>query len=755
MNPHDELRALYLQVDQVPDLQTLTGIYYRIEEIAKAYPNDFQVQMMVGDLKQQMTRRAAVLQQGPQAAPPPPAPAPPAAPVRTSTMNFPTDTSAPTQMMSSGVRPPAPPAMAPPPPVMAPPPPVVGPPPPMAPPPPAGPPNMAPQALPPQGMPPQPPQAAAGGGGGKGMMIGGAVVLLLLLGGGAFWFMKNRGGGGAPAGPTAHIATVPPGAAIRINDENKCSSDCDLALAPGDYQVVALLDGYEAAAGALTVKAGETASLSLNLEPQPQTVRVLTDLAFGKIKLDDQPDQDLIEGQFTFERVPTGAHTLTVSSQTGQATLRFELANAKQPLVTGSITANSLLAVAVASFAKQARVTTSTGPLKMVVNGKPQQDADTAGVDLSEYEPGVSEIILGDGNSQKNVKENFTPSPALTLFLKSEENIGTLIVATGGENDVHVFVNNKEWPRRTARGEVRVRTIGKVTVRVAKDGLESSAPQVAEVKKGGEVRLDFTLKPAANFSSLQIRSGTPGADVLVDSKPAGAIGADGTFANNSIVPGTHVIELRREGYQPKRLEREFKAGQPVNLTSGEATLVNDRPQTKEVPPPIEKKVEPPPAPKPAPPPPPKILSMGEFEQPDAWKETDGVFVHRGSAYLTYRQMPRGTYNFTIQLRRGGNIFRGGRVRWFVDYKNFWVKDVVNGKTTERSKTEHKAGEKTWTVQLEVTADKLVHKMQINGQWYNLDSWEQSGRDFTDGRFGFLVQGDNEIAVSDFRFTPAR
>ena len=203
--------------------------------------------------------------------------------------------------------------------------------------------------------------------------------------------------------------------------------------------------------------------------------------------------------------------------------------------------------------------------------------------------------------------------------------------------------------------------------------------------------------------------------------------------------------------------------------------MNDRPQqqTKEAPPPpvetSKKQPEPPPAAKPAPPvAAPKVLGMGEFEQPDAWKETDGVFVHRGQAYLTYRPGGKGTFNFTIQLRKGGNLFRGGRVRWFVDYsntgnyalfemddKNFWVKDVMNGKTTERSKTEHKAGEKTWTVQLEVQPDRLVHKMQINGQWYNLDNWEQSGRDFSDGKFGFLVQGDNEIAVSDFRFTPGR
>ena len=71
MNPHDELRALQMQVEAVPDLAALTAIYYRIEELAKGYPNDFQLQMLVGELKQQMTRRATVLQQGPHAVPPP------------------------------------------------------------------------------------------------------------------------------------------------------------------------------------------------------------------------------------------------------------------------------------------------------------------------------------------------------------------------------------------------------------------------------------------------------------------------------------------------------------------------------------------------------------------------------------------------------------------------------------------------------------------------------------------------------------
>jgi len=160
--------------------------------------------------------------------------------------------------------------------------------------------------------------------------------------------------------------------------------------------------------------------------------------------------------------------------------------------------------------------------------------------------------------------------------------------------------------------------------------------------------------------------------------------------------------------------------------------------------------------------------MTDFDQPEAWKLVDGIYTHRGQAFLTFKPNARGTFHFTIHLLRGGNLFRGGRVRWFADYtdnnnyalfemddKNFWAKDVVNGKTTERGKTEHKQGDKTWIIEMDISNERIVHRMQINGQWYNLDSWEQPGRDFASGKFGFLIQGNDEIGVSDFKFTAAR
>jgi hypothetical protein len=598
------------------------------------------------------------------------------------------------------------------------------------------------------------------------LWIGAILGIVIALAGTALLVMRKRDAGNAQ--PVAvQITTAPSGAAIRINGENRCTSgDCNLNLAPGTYQVTASLDGYDPAASSLTVTAGQPANLNLTLEPAAQTVRVLTDLEQGKVTLDSQPPVDLQEGQFVFDQVQPGQHTLKITSRSGEAALQFELAVAKLPAITAPFTTRNLLGVAILSFANQARVLSSSGPMKLAMNGQPQPDVTPQGVDLQNFQPGVSELVLGEG--QHNMKESFGPAPAVTLFLKSDQNIGTLIVSTV-ENDVKVFLNDREYPRRTQRGAIRIPAIGKVTVRVAKDGFDSPPAQVAEVKKGAEVRLEFKMARAAEFGTLSISGGTPGANVLIDQRQVGAIAADGTFDHASVLPGQHNIEIRRDGFTTKRMDRTFRAGETVTLSGSDVQLASNAPPPP--PPPVEvKKPEPPPPPKPQPPPPPRIGTMADFEQPEAWRQEDGVWVHRGAAFLTFKTPPRGTFEFTVHLRRGGNLFRGGRARWFVnltdaknyalyeiDNNNFWGKVVENGKTLERNRVQHKDdnNDKEWTVQIEVAPERIVHRILSNGQWVPLDVWAEQGRNFTQGKFGFLVQGNDEIGVSNFKFTPAR
>ncbi len=160
--------------------------------------------------------------------------------------------------------------------------------------------------------------------------------------------------------------------------------------------------------------------------------------------------------------------------------------------------------------------------------------------------------------------------------------------------------------------------------------------------------------------------------------------------------------------------------------------------------------------------------VDDFENPAAWRKDGDVWSHRGQAFLAYKMVPPGVFQFSVQLVKGGNLFHGGRIRWRLNYhdnknyslfeldnKNFWAKDVSKGKSTDRARTQLNNLDKVkmFTVQVEVTPKQIVHTILIDGKWFSMDSWTDNGRNFTDGKFGFLVQGDDEIAISDFKFMP--
>lgn len=621
------------------------------------------------------------------------------------------------------------------------------------------------------------------------------------------------------AGIEVAITTTPPGASIRVNGEVKCTSDCKINLPPGSYQITAFLDGYDPATSALNVDAaGAPPSVSLAMVPQPTQLRILTDLEQGKVGLDDQPQVDLQEGQYILDKVAPGPHTLKLTSRTGDASFSFDIADAKAPAITGALTVHNLIAVLVSSIGTQAHVVTNSGPMKLALNGAPQADAGPAGVDLTNFQAGVDELVVGDGKDQRNMKENFGPGPMLTAFLKSDLNIGTLIVSTG-EDDAHVFVNGKEFRRLTKRGQVRISAIGNVSVRVTKPGFQDTPVQTAEVKKGAEVRLEFKMASLPQVSMLQIHGATPGAEVLLDLTAVGTVGPDGNFADNAVPPGDHTIDLRRDQFTPKRVQRSFKAGQPVVLqgadvilaaavtnatvkivrTPPEATVTyrrGDESQTHELKanqldlpagsyiffekaPGYVDKIE-------------RVQvaagesrtldvslvkervavvakngTIADFEDPGAWKKDGELWVHRGGGFVPYKLGPKGIYTFTVELLHGGNVFKGGRIRWAVQYtdaknyqlfeldkKTFWAEIVQNGKKLERTKTEHGlSNQKAFTVQVEITQDHVVHRLKNGNDWLVLDSFAEPGRNPASGKFGFLIQGNDEIGISDFTFQP--
>jgi len=795
VSPHDELKWLDVQAQLATELAGMKALYSRLNEIIQAFAGDFEVQLAANEVKQRMMARGLLLKAR-ESAPPllhdPPA-QPPASPAPL-----------PDTVADERAAPDA--AVLP------------------QPPPPA---NSAPREQPPPQRPARPTAPARTGRTRKRALVVGSsagVLVLLALISGALYQAHNNAAR-SQAAVEVGITTAPTGASVRVTGEQSvpgrstdttCTSNCKLALVPGTYRIAASLNGFEPAAGAVTVRARQPAAVSLTLQPQAQSVRLLTDLDHASVVVDGQPPAELQEGQFILDKVAPGAHTVKVTGQNGSVSFSFEIADARMPVVAGPVNAQNLVAMLVASFGKQARVVTNAGPWKLAVNGQAQGDAGPAGTDLTSFQPGVNEIVVGEGGDQRNMSESFGSAPMLTAFLKTDVNAGTLIVSAG-QDDVRVFLNDKEYRRGTLRGQLRVQTLGKVAVRVAKSGFLDAPAQTVEVKKGSEVRVQFDLKPQPQFGSLQIHGAAAGTEVIVDQKSAGTVAPDGSFSLGNIRPGDHAIELRREQYVPKRLQRSFNAGQAVVLADADVVLAaanatvrltrnpaaaaiayrrGDETESHEV---RENQIELPAgsysfsakapgfsesttrvqlaagetrdlgftlaAEKPAAPPPAAAGGMADFENAQAWKKDGDIWAHKGGGFVPYKLPPKGIFTFTVELVKGGG--RSGQVRWCVQYldartyllyeldrKNFWAGVVEKGKRLERVKVPDNLGnQKTATIQIEVSPDRLVQKLRVGDDWKVLDTFVEAGRDFTQGKFGFLVQGNDEVAVSDFKFQP--
>ena len=673
------------------------------------------------------------------------------------------------------------------------------------------------QPHPPPNAPAPPPPPGPGKAWKSALLVGAIAGVLISIA--VLAFLVKRARVARAVAPVAvRVATTPPGAAIRVNGEAKCNSNCTVPLSPGEYQVTAFLNGYQPSASTVKVAALQAASVEIKLEPQPQMLRILTDLPQGQVALDDQPPAELQDGQFVINNLPPGKHTVKVSSKGAEASFPVEIAAAQQPAVAGPMTARNLIAVLVSSMGGNARVVTNS-PAKLALNGQPHTDANPAGVELSGFRPGVNQIAVGEGKDQHVLAESFGPAPMLTAFLKSDLNIGTLIVSTA-EDNVRVFLDGKEYPRKTQRGQLRISTLGNVNVRVAKEGFELTPPQTAAVKKGSEVRLEFKLQPAPQVATLQIHDATPGAEVLLDQKSLGVVGDDGSFAANSVAPGEHTIELRKDQFLPKRIQRQFVAGHAVPLQGGEGSLAAavgtlrlsrapadasvvyrraDETQSREL---RGNQVDLPPgnyvftARAPgytdkterlqvaageahalqlalakvvaAAPPPPKTFGMADFEDANAWSKQGDLWVHKGEGVIPFKLPTNGTFTFTVRLLRGGSLFRGGRIRWavqYVDAKNYNLfeldrkvlssKVIEGGKTYDRGKFEHGLNDKemSYSVQVDVSPGQLVHRVRNGDNWLVLDTWKEPGRKFNDGKFVFLTQGGDQIGLSDFQFVP--
>ncbi|HEY2015085.1 MAG TPA: protein kinase [Bryobacteraceae bacterium] len=610
-----------------------------------------------------------------------------------------------------------------------------------------------------------------------------------------------------PAKPEPAKTTAPPPVAPAAGKSKKTLIAAGVACAVLAVGAIVAIPKMRKAPPPQPVAANPVPSPIPNAGPVHGTLRVFADLEHGKVTLDDKEVGELQDSQLTLDNIAPGPHTVKITGQFEQATLTIQAADGSAPNVE-SLTAKEVVAIAVATTGTRTKVQSSAAPAKVSIDGKPAGEAGPNGLEVADLAQGNHELAIGEGASLRSMVVSVGSAPTLTVFLKSDRNVGTLVLVTG-EDGARVFLDGKEYRRKTQKGQVRIANLAskEYAVRVAKDGFQDAPEQRVTIRKGEELKLELKLTPVPKMASLALAGALPGAQVLLDGASIGTVQDDGVFTASSVTPGEHAVELRKDSYKPKKIEKRFEAGATVEVAAAELAM-------ERVPGTVRFKLTPPDArvtiaktgesPKPAtdnmtvpegsytitahapgftdrsvtftlsagetktvemalaaakvaa-----KSLGMADWDDAAAWTQESGWYVRKGGNFVGYKAAPTaGTFVFTADLRKGKRLEwvlarkdAKNYILFQMDKKFFYRTIVVDGKETQLTKAPYSAPKGgALTIEVDVTADGVVNKL-YDGTWVVLDAWSEAARQFDKGKFGFQIPGGDVVALSNFSFTP--
>ena len=276
--------------------------------------------------------------------------------------------------------------------------------------------------------------------------------------------------------------------------------------------------------------------------------------------MDGKPVAQIQGGEPEVPRLSPGPHVLEFQSGGAKAILSLDFAAAALPKLTAPIQANGIHAVILSRYGSQAMVYCNTEGIAVILDGKPAGTAGAAGLELKELVPGPHEIRMTINGMTVPISFEASATAGILATLRTERKLVALRINTG-ENGVAVYLNGQK-KATTARGYWQTYVTPKTyTVHIEKPGLWA-ADQTVEARLGEDAKLTFQLVPAKG--TIAIRGAPPGTEVWLDGTQIGAV-QDDNFSFSDIVPGTHTISLRKEGFRRVQREYVFEPGKSIAM----------------------------------------------------------------------------------------------------------------------------------------------------------------------------------------------
>jgi serine/threonine protein kinase len=551
------------------------------------------------------------------------------------------------------------------------------------------------------------------------------------------------------------IRTSPPGATILMGATTLGMSNSQLHLAPGQYQLTARKEGYQPVTIPVDLRAASLAPFNVTLNPLPASLHLFTPFTAGNLYLDDKPSEAMPrDGQFAITPLQPGKHSIRIESGSAKASIVFEIQPLTLPVVNRP-EASGIDAVAIATFRDQAALASSQADLQVLVDNQDSGKLAGGQANLKDLMPGSHTLAVGGWTGSLESG----PAPSMNIFLGSLASQGRLNIDVKGADDAHVFVNGAD--RGTAlKGRYRMSLDpGDYEIKVVRDGYFPAKPQRTSVQKGGNSRLSFVLlpKPVAAPAALPSELPSPPklqGSVIVEASPANAEVRYARSGESVYQPfrgssmdldaGAYVFIARAPGHLDQT--------KTVEVTAGGSHAVRFSLATVKAPVVVPTAIT-------------HTMKPEDWDKP--WKTEDVWYTRQGGDFILYKITPTtGTFTFAISPSGKGGIFGGSpKVRWVINYldpknyiefeidkQSFASAEYRNGKKTDHAKRRpHGVEASSFQIQMTVDPSRVLIQIRSGDKWDQLDQWSESGN-YSDGRFGFRLPNQDQMYLTDFRFT---
>ncbi len=400
--------------------------------------------------------------------------------------------------------------------------------------------------------------------------IGAAAGSLLLLAGAVAFVLLRRPSHPPPIAPagvalkSVRIATTPADATVTVDGKIVANGAVPLPIDKTHMVSVSRLGFLPFSGNKLAA-----AQWQFALTPAPLAIGVLSAQPSDKLFLDDREIPGAQEGGLTSypSGDSSGKHKLSVRTAPGVSLdFQVDLVPGLPPTVS-ALTSNDLIVVT--SLGPDAVVYSADRTLRVALGGGDPQLIPADGLKLSGLsaqnhdlkftgQAGSSEIPVDSGNA-----------PQLLLGRNANSNLGSMHL-TWDVDGAQLFLDGK--PKKTTKKSFWLQLPpGDYKVKLTAPNYEDKEVSVKLVK-GSNPSPDLAMTPIPRMASLVVEGGTPGAFFELNGKVIGQSDSNGSLKLDKVQPAKYTLSISKDGFDSKKINLEFIAGQTVSLKAEDTRL---------------------------------------------------------------------------------------------------------------------------------------------------------------------------------------